>query len=143
MLFGEKFQSRLTDRVEKETALAKAVSITKRHKENRGEGGKEVRSFFDRALLSSTGTDRAEDPCRTANRGTHRGEDIAKEGSIQDQDKSPTSTSPNSHKIKQATDQTTTKKPQSHRGDSRSSSISTSKQITQRRNTVRLGDIRE
>ena len=33
MLFGEKFQSRLTDRVEKETALAKAVSITKRHKE--------------------------------------------------------------------------------------------------------------
>ena len=97
-----------------------------------------MRSFFDRALLSSTGTDRAEDPRRTANRGTHRGEDTAKEGSIQDQDKSPTSTNPYSHRIKQATDQTTTKKPESHRGDSRSSSISTSKQITRRRNTVRL-----
>ena len=32
MLFGEKFQSKLTNRVEKETALAKAVSITNRHK---------------------------------------------------------------------------------------------------------------
>ena len=102
-----------------------------------------MRSFFDRALLSSTGTDRAEDPRRTASRGTHRGKGTAKEGSIQDQDKSPTSTSPDSHIIKQATDQTTAKKPESHRGDSRSSSISTSKQITRRRNTVRLGDIRE
>ena len=33
--------------------------------------------------------------------------------------------SPDSHKIKQATNQTTTKKPESHRGDSKSSSIST------------------
>ena len=35
MLFGEEFQSKLTSMVEKETALAKAVSITKRHKRKR------------------------------------------------------------------------------------------------------------
>ena len=116
---------------------------TKRRKASQGEGGKEVRSFFDRVLLSSTGMDKAEGPHCTANRGTHRGEDTAKEGSIKDLDKSPTSTSPDSHRIKQATDQTTIKKLESHRGDSRSSSIFTSKQITRRRNTVRLGDIRE
>ena len=33
-LFGEKFQSKLTSMVEKDTALAKAVSITKRHKKD-------------------------------------------------------------------------------------------------------------
>lgn len=32
MLFGEKFQSKLTSTVEKETALAKAVSVTNCHK---------------------------------------------------------------------------------------------------------------
>ena len=32
-LFGEEFQSKLISKVEKETALAKEVSITKRHKE--------------------------------------------------------------------------------------------------------------
>ena len=34
-LFGEEFQSKLTSMVERETALAKAVSITKRHKKER------------------------------------------------------------------------------------------------------------
>lgn len=33
MLFGEDFQSKLADKVEKETALAKVVSITNKHKE--------------------------------------------------------------------------------------------------------------
>ena len=146
MLFGEKFQSRLTDRVDTETALAKAVSITKCHKEKESfsrREGQRSEKFFRQGPAVKYGDGRAEDPCRTANRDTHSGEDTAKEGSIQDQDKSPTSTSPDSHRIKQATDQTTTKKPESHRGDSRSSSISTSKQITRRRNTIRLGYIRE
>lgn len=34
-LFGEEFQSKLTSMVEKDTALAKAVSITKRHKKEK------------------------------------------------------------------------------------------------------------
>ena len=34
-LFGEEFQSKLTSMVEKDTALAKAVSITKRHKKDK------------------------------------------------------------------------------------------------------------
>ena len=50
MLFGEKFQSKLTGRIEKETALAKAVSISKRHKEKdtnptRTAGRKNVQFF--------------------------------------------------------------------------------------------------
>jgi hypothetical protein len=66
-LFGDEFQSKLTSKVEKETALAKAVSITKRHKEKDSQptrkpgqrsdnffrrgpaakyGGKQGRSFF-------------------------------------------------------------------------------------------------
>ena len=46
------FQLKLTNRVEKETALAKAVSINRSKKR-----GQQV--FFDKALPSSTGTDRA------------------------------------------------------------------------------------
>ena len=65
----------------------RSQSATKRRKASQIEGDKEVRSFFDKALLSSTGTDRSEGPHHTANRGT-RGEDTAKEGSIQVKDKS-------------------------------------------------------
>lgn len=36
-LFGEDFQTSLTDKVEKETALAKAASITKRNKDYKGK----------------------------------------------------------------------------------------------------------
>ena len=49
MLFGEKFQSKLTNRVEKETALAKAVSITNRHKGKESssrKGGQSNSKFF-------------------------------------------------------------------------------------------------
>ena len=51
MLFEEEFQSKLTSMVEKETVLAKAVSITKRHKKeksslpNKKTGPQTVRFF--------------------------------------------------------------------------------------------------
>ena len=59
MLFGEKFQSMLTPMVEKEMALAKAVS-TKRHKKekssppNKMTGQQTVHAFFvERAPLAN------------------------------------------------------------------------------------------
>ena len=61
-LFGEEFQSKLTSMVEKETALAKAVSITKRHKRKRAllptrrQGPARPSGFFKRAPLASMGT---------------------------------------------------------------------------------------
>lgn len=72
-LFGEEFQSKLSGKVKKETALAKAVAITKRHKEpaSRKEGqpngkffrqspagkygGRQGRSFFPYNLQQMQG----------------------------------------------------------------------------------------
>ena len=60
-MFGEEFQSKLTSMVERDTALAKAVSITKRHKKEKNslpikKTGPRLSVFFERAPLASTGT---------------------------------------------------------------------------------------
>ena len=58
-LFGEEFQSKLTSKVEKETALAKAVSITKRHKEKDNQSarkpGQRSDNFFRRGPAAKYG----------------------------------------------------------------------------------------
>ena len=62
-LFGEEFQSSLTNKVEKDTALSKAVTITKRSKWGKHPpflaGRAKKCPFFEGALLPSTEAGRA------------------------------------------------------------------------------------
>ena len=78
MLFGESFQSKLTGRVERETALAKAVSITNRHKERDSssrKGGQKGSKFFRQspAVKYGDGQGRKATPYHTSQRYPQRG----------------------------------------------------------------------
>ena len=78
MLFGESFQSKLTSRVEKETALAKAVSITNRHKERDSssrKGGQKGSKFFRQspAIKYGDGQGRKATPYHMPQRYPQRG----------------------------------------------------------------------
>ena len=69
-LFGEDFQASLTTKVEKDNALSKAVSITKRNKKHEtplpvGRRGSVMTIFFEGALLPGTEAGRAKVSSRT------------------------------------------------------------------------------
>ena len=104
-LFGEEFQSSLTKRVEQDTALSKAISLTKRHRRGKDaptsssrQDRQKVDRFFEGALLPSTGADRAEASSRTnaQTAGTcHPAPCSTPTGTSQSRNPGPYSTNPN------------------------------------------------
>ena len=125
--------------------LCRSPTDTRNVTAPQGKGGKRAASFFDRALPSSTGMDRAGEQHRTTcHKGTPRGEVMAtiKEGLFKGQARNHSSTSPTSHTTKPTTTLIPSI-PGVHRRSPRDPSGPSSRKVRGGRGVFRLGVIAE